>query len=647
MTERKRAEEAMQESERKYRTLVDQSPDGIFILDLKGSFISVNQAMSENLHYPKEELLTMRITDIVPAEYMQVHRKRLERILKEGGIREAGEYLVRGKDGKEHFIEVRSVPYLKENRIIGIQGIAHDVTDRKKAEEALFQSEQRYKTLLDSVNDYTYSVEIQNGRPVKTMHGAGCEKVTGFMPADYAGIPDLWIRMVHPDDRNTVEHYADPLREGKKIPALEHRIIHKNGAVIWVRNTYVLKNDAGGKVAGYDGLISDITERKRMETALRNSEEAQRHFSERLTQTLEAINDLSKSETFDDLCRNAVVSAKRLMNFDRFGIWFFLPDHRTMRGSFGTDQNGDLQDERSMRLPIVERHLQELIPSKKPMVLFEDEDLRDFRGGIVGKGSHVVAGLWNGEEIIGLIGADNLIRKHPICESDTRLLNLYSASLGHLFTLRRAEDRIRNDLEEKNVMLKEIHHRVRNNLNVITSLLSLQADRVATKEEALEAFEESRNRIHAMALVHTNLYKEEDFSRIDMTSFVQNLTQNLSQVYPKDVTIDLQIEDISLDLNNAVPCGLILNELVTNALKHAFPGESRGVIRIVFRILKENTCEMTVQDDGVGLPKEIDVRKAASLGLLIVNQLVDQIDGRLEVKRKEGTMFQIKFPAGK
>jgi PAS domain S-box-containing protein len=644
MTERKRAESALLENERKYRTLVDQSPEGIFIIDLKGSFVSINKAMCESLHYSEEELLTMSIMDIMAPDYLKLHHERLRRILREGGIKEAGEYLVRGKDGMEHYIEVRSVPYLKENRIVGIQGIAHDVSDRRKAEEALRESQQRYKTLLESINDYTYSVGIREGRPVNTVHGFGCEKVTGFTPSDYSCIPDLWIRMVHPDDRNTVEHYADPLCEGRKIPPLEHRILHKNGSVIWVRNTYVLKHDAGGKVIGYDGLISDITERKKMDNALRRSEEAQRHFSERLTNTLEAINDLSKSKTFDDLCRNAVVFAKRLMNFDRFGIWFFLPDHRTMRGSFGTDQNGNLQDERSMSLPIVERHIRELVPSKKPIVLFEDEDLRDFRGNIVGRGSHVVAGLWNGEEIIGLIGTDNLIGKHPILENDTRLLNLYSASLGHLFTLKRAEDRIRNDLEEKNVMLKEIHHRVRNNLNVITSLLSLQSDRIATKEEALAAFEESRNRIYAMALVHSNLYKEEDFSRIDLTSFVQNLTQNLSQVYRKDVKIDLQIEDISLDLNNAVPCGLILNELVTNSLKHAFPGKSKGVIRIVFRILKGNTCEMTVQDDGAGLPKAIDVRKSKSLGLLIINQLVDQIDGRLEIKRKGGTVFQIKFP---
>jgi two-component sensor histidine kinase len=292
----------------------------------------------------------------------------------------------------------------------------------------------------------------------------------------------------------------------------------------------------------------------------------------------------------------------------------------------------------------MERHIHELVPSKKPILLFEDEDLRDYQGNIVGKGSHVVAGLWNGEEIIGLLGADNLIRKHPITESDIKLLDLYAVSLGHLCTLKRAEERIKNDLKEKNVMLKEIHHRVKNNLNVISSLLSLQADQITNKSQALTAFEESKNRIYAMALVHENLYKEQDFSRINLKSFVETMTQNLLRVYQPSAKIDIRILDLSLDLNNAVPCGLILNELVTNALKHAFKDNRKGLITIVFRMLKENTYELMVQDNGVGLPKGIDVSKSKSLGFVIVNQLINQINGDLKITRGKGTQFQITFP---
>ncbi len=130
------------------------------------------------------------------------------------------------------------------------------------------QSEHRYKQLLESITDYTYSVDIVNNRIGKTIHNPGCEKVTGYKGSDFAEDPRLWLHMVHPDDRSTVEHYADPLTEGKEIPPLEHRILHKNESVIWIKSTFVLKHNANGEVIGYDGLISDITERKEFERQL-------------------------------------------------------------------------------------------------------------------------------------------------------------------------------------------------------------------------------------------------------------------------------------------------------------------------------------------------------------------------------------------
>ncbi|MBI2417764.1 MAG: PAS domain S-box protein [Ignavibacteriales bacterium] len=156
-----------------------------------------------------------------------------------------------------------------QGNIIGAVVTLHDITDRKKVEEALGQSEGRYKLLLDSITDYIYTVDIENGIPVKTTHQPGCIHVTGYSPSDYYADSRLWINIVHPDDQALVEHYADPLCNGEGILPIEHRIIDKNGAIRWIRNTYVLKHDAAGKVSGYDGLISDITERKIAEEELK------------------------------------------------------------------------------------------------------------------------------------------------------------------------------------------------------------------------------------------------------------------------------------------------------------------------------------------------------------------------------------------
>lgn len=172
--------------------------------------------------------------------------------------------------GKVIWVDITKVPILDTDGTVSmILGIMTDITDRRQSEEKIRQSESRYKLLLNSITDYIYSVEIQNGVPVNTRHHPGCLTVTGYTPDEFVADKRLWINMVYPDDQPIVEHYADPLMMGEEIPPIEHRIINKNGTVRWIRNTYVLKLNPAGEVTGYDGLISDITERKRAEEELR------------------------------------------------------------------------------------------------------------------------------------------------------------------------------------------------------------------------------------------------------------------------------------------------------------------------------------------------------------------------------------------
>ena len=152
------AHKTLAESEKKYRTLVTQSPDGIFIVDLQGTFLAVNKAMCERLKYSEEEFLSMKIWDIVPEKYVDLHKKRLTDILRGEAPNEAAEYVVRGKDEKMHYIEVLSNPYFRENEVIGFQGIARDITERKKAEQALFESEQRYRNLVENAPDVIFTL---------------------------------------------------------------------------------------------------------------------------------------------------------------------------------------------------------------------------------------------------------------------------------------------------------------------------------------------------------------------------------------------------------------------------------------------------------------------------------------------------------
>jgi PAS domain S-box-containing protein len=286
-SERKIAEKALKDSETHYRYLFEQNPVPMLIYELGSlNILAVNDAFASHYGYTRQEALTLHLVDLYP-EY----EKKLiaDLSMKLHGHAYVGEWHHLKKDGTQMTIEARSSEFTYEGHTARI-AVVNDITERKQVDEALRQSEQRYKQLLESITDYTYSVEIQNGRPMKTVHGFGCEKVTGYSPNEYLNNPRLWLQMVHPDDQKIVESYADPLIEGKEVPALEHRIIHKNGSVIWVRNTYVLKHGAGGNVIGYDGLISDITERKQVEEEIRklNSELEDRVIKR--TAQLEAAN---------------------------------------------------------------------------------------------------------------------------------------------------------------------------------------------------------------------------------------------------------------------------------------------------------------------------------------------------------------------
>ena len=212
---------------------------------------------------------------------------------------------------------------------------------------------------------------------------------------------------------------------------------------------------------------------------------------------------------------------------------------------------------------------------------------------------------------------------------------------------KRAETQIQIELNEKKVLLKEIHHRVKNNMNVIISLLNLQSQNIEDKDQAMAAFEESRNRIYSMALVHEQFYKSDDFSKIDMKPYIESISRKLHHIYmhDKEIVMELNFENVLLNVNDAIPCGLILNELLTNAYKYAFLSMKTGSIKISFKTMKDGSFNLTVQDNGVGLPEDIDIENSETLGLQLVKILVEQIRGTLEIKRNKGTEFSIKFSA--
>lgn len=213
-----------------------------------------------------------------------------------------------------------------------------------------------------------------------------------------------------------------------------------------------------------------------------------------------------------------------------------------------------------------------------------------------------------------------------------------------LLQTRRLSVQVNQLLQDKEMLMKEIHHRVKNNLMVISSLLNLQS-RYIKDEKSKEIFKESQNRAQSMALIHERLYRSTNMKSIDFADYIRSLTRDLFNTYSTQedrIDLKMDVEDVEVDIDNAVPLGLIINEIVTNSLKYAFPDENAGTISISFHKQKDQYL-LEVSDDGIGIPEEFEVEKSDSLGMMLINSLTYQIGGELEMERSPGTTFRIKF----
>jgi len=236
--------------------------------------------------------------------------------------------------------------------------------------------------------------------------------------------------------------------------------------------------------------------------------------------------------------------------------------------------------------------------------------------------------------------------KH-VSANDKKFLGTYGAARD-ITERKLAEEQIKASLKEKEILLKEIHHRVKNNMQVISSMLSLQSQHIKDKD-SLAMFQESQSRIRAMALIHEKLYSSEDLSHIDIASYIHSLTHQLITSYStaaSRVGMNIAITDIFLTITTAIPCGLIINELVTNALKHAFPHQQDGTITVSMTPSNTDSLILTVSDTGIGFPEGIDFRNTTTLGMQLVISLTEQLDGTITLDSSKGTTFTITFRGG-
>jgi two-component sensor histidine kinase len=227
------------------------------------------------------------------------------------------------------------------------------------------------------------------------------------------------------------------------------------------------------------------------------------------------------------------------------------------------------------------------------------------------------------------------------------LTRLYYCSARDVTDEYNKKEKLLSNLSEKEILLREIHHRVKNNLQIISSLLSLQSGNQAKNKELKKLYEDSQNRIKSMAAIHELFYQSESLDKINFSDYIHKLSHDLVSTFKgerNNITINLEVDKILLNLDTAVPLGLIINEIISNALKHGILGDKEGTIGIHLQEIRPGFFKLTIGDDGVGIPEGLTIGESESLGFTLITSLIDQLDGKYYLNSsQQGTHYDISF----
>lgn len=589
ITEQKRAEEALQASEEKYRELVENINDVIYAADEKGVITYVSPAVESFLGYSPSEVTGHHFKKFIYQKDLPLLREGFLKVL--SGHTAANEYRILAKSGEVRWIRTSSRPIFAGNRVVGVQGALVDITEHKKAEETLRKSEQKYRQLIESLHE---GIWVIDENACTTFVNDRMAEMLGYTVEEMVG-RHLFSFM---DERGVTvcRRYLERRRQGI-TEQHEFEFLCKDGTRLYAAlETSPLTDDDGtyrGAIAG----IMDITKRRQAEERLRESEEMYRKL----------IQTSPDAVTVADLEGRITHVSQRTLELH------------------GVDHADELLGKSAFELIAPEDH-------EKVMITLE-EILKE---GFVRNVEYTMSKR-NGTTFIGEINA-------AVIKNAEGTPRAFIATTRDITEKKRAEEQIKASVREKEVLLREIHHRVRNNMQVISSLLNLQSAHIKERQYK-EILKEVQDRIRSMALVHEKLYQSENLANIDSNEYITSIVRGLYRSYEVTadrVTLVIEVEDVPLGVDAAIPCGLIINELVSNSLKHAFP-DRKGEIRITFCSI-DGAVELTVADNGVGIPEYIDFRNTESLGLDLVTTLVEhQLGGEITLDRSRGTAFHIAF----
>jgi PAS domain S-box-containing protein len=591
--ERSTSERSVRLSEERYRIVSERTGQLVYDYHVESGTIQWYGAVEEITRYTPQEFALVNINGwleaIHPDDRAEAEVELLNAMRDHREYRK--EYRFRRKDGS--YIDVldrgaflyRRASDTTAYRMLGTMA---DISEINTAMHRLRESEERYKLFSLLTSDYIYSAVIDGKKFTTEWASDAFQRITGYSVAEM-NEPDAWLNIIHPEDFRRVDAAWNTVLQGEPA-VVEYRVLTAAGSVRWLRD-YVkpIMDDHTGTVGKVMGGVQDITERRQVE--------------ERFRSLIERIADgivlLDKRGVFTFVSTSAV----RIIGYtphELLGMSIFSILH----------------------------------PSEAKKYAFKFGRLAlevDRSETLFGRFKHK-----NGEWVYIEGMVTNLFGNPSV--------NALVANFRNVTERIESEDRLRRSLQEKEILLKEVHHRVKNNMQVISSLLNLQS--AAVKSAATMALlRESQNRVKSMALVHEILYQSQDLARVDFSEYVKQLVASLQKSFggrSAEIIIRVKVGTIALEIDDAIPCGLIINELVTNALKHAFPKKRSGAIVVEVKKQRGTRVRLSIRDNGVGLKKR--PAESASLGLTLVHALTEQLKGTIVFGKTQGTSVTIEFP---
>ena len=600
VTDTHESQSRLRDSELRYRSLIENSPTGILRIDLDGAILDVNPQMVQMLGSPSAEATKkFNIFTFPPLQKAGISKRFQEALEKQKSIKFEGKYGTAW--GKEIYYQAVVNPVFDgHNQVIGAQANMEDVTETEQAleEKRVIQREQlEERNIFVAAPIMIFRWKASGHDPLDNVT-ENVKDILGYTRNDLKQGNPLYTDIIHPDDVIRVRTLsAEMMEQGTyQFTTPPYRIKRKDGVYIWVNDHSTIMRDEQGGVKNVIGIVYDISDSIEAEETLKATETTYREI-------FNANNEamfLHDAETYAILDVNETMLEKYECTYEQ-----------ALGSNIGDLSYGECTQE------IAEHYLEKA----------RTEGPQSFE--------------WHSQTLTGKIFWAEINLRLAMIHGKAHFL----VTSRNVTERREMEEALRAAVHEQEVLTREVHHRVKNNMQVINSILNLQAE--YTKDPVLtEILKESQNRVRSMALIHEKLFKSKSMAEVEFDNYLKSLIReviNFYSEYAAKIKFIESIDPMYMEITKAIPSGLIINELITNSLKYAFPDNREGTIWVTLSSPKSGFAKIEVRDDGLGLPPELDFETTQTMGLRIVRILTEQLNGKMDIDTAAGTSFTLTF----